>query len=116
MPQLPKSSSSAGVGEGFLPIVSATNGGAGIPRVTTLTKWEVGASDYGWCMTTDSLFLIGRKNAICDLSHPATDFEVAILIRVNPKWTGHHEARHEPGEVKLDITFGPIARDRGGLN
>ncbi len=34
----------------------------------------------------------------------------------NPKWTGYCGVRHEPGEVKLDLTFGLVARDRRGLN
>ncbi len=30
--------------------------------------------------------------------------------------TGYYRARHRPGEVKLGLTFWPIARDRWGLN
>jgi hypothetical protein len=34
----------------------------------------------------------------------------------NPKRTGYCGAHHRLGEVKLDLTFWPIARDRRGLN
>ncbi len=35
---------------------------------------------------------------------------------LNPKWTVYYRARHGPGEVKLDLSFWPIAADRWGLN
>jgi hypothetical protein len=35
---------------------------------------------------------------------------------VKPKQAGYHGARHTLGEVKLDLTFGPIARDQRVIN
>ncbi len=35
---------------------------------------------------------------------------------VNPEWTGYCEVCHGPGGLKLDLSFGPIARDQPGLN
>jgi hypothetical protein len=39
-----------------------------------------------------------------------------LFVVFNPIRTGYHGVHHGPGEVKLDLTFWPITRDRRGLN
>ncbi len=37
------------------------------------------------------------------------------ICRFNPKWSGYCGVRYGLGEEMLDLTFGPVARDLGGL-
>jgi hypothetical protein len=38
------------------------------------------------------------------------------VCRYDPKRTGKCAGLHEPGDVMLNLTFGPIARDLRGLH
>ncbi len=40
------------------------------------------------------------------------DKKNAVRERVNPKQTGYCMVHHGPGEVKWDLIFGPIVKDR----
>jgi hypothetical protein len=54
------------------------------------------------------LFRLSRQ-----LSNNLLDHFPSMIF--NPKRTRYRGARHRPGEVKLDLIFLPIARDRRGL-
>jgi hypothetical protein len=42
-----------------------------------------------------------------DFDPPTAQLRPLVIV-LEPKRTGYHGARHGPGEVKLDLTFGPI--------